>query len=198
MHLLIDGYNLIYAASIAVSSAKGRGLERSRLALLNFIAETLIESECPGTTVVFDAAGAPPGLPASFEHRALRVRFAKGYPNADELIEEIIREHSSPRRLTVVSSDHRIQRAAKRRRATAVDSEIWYQDALRRRSARGKPKAEHDNMPRGEPSPDEVAYWLALFDDSAKPDANAPKRENASDSIFPPGYGEDLESQTDD
>ena len=32
-------------------------------------------------------------------------------------IEELIRKESAPRRLTVVSSDHRVQRAARRRKA---------------------------------------------------------------------------------
>ena len=39
-------------------------------------------------TVVFDAAGAPPGLPSSMTHRDVHVRFAKGYASADELLEE--------------------------------------------------------------------------------------------------------------
>jgi hypothetical protein len=40
----------------------------------------------------------------------------------------LIRKHSSPRALTVVSSDHRLHRAARRRRATPIDSDRWVAD----------------------------------------------------------------------
>ncbi len=75
---------------------------------------------------MFDAADAPPGLPRTLEHRGLTVRFAAKSGSADELIEELIRADSAPRRLMVVSSDHRLQRAARRRKATAIDSDVWY------------------------------------------------------------------------
>ena len=68
------------------------------------------------TTIVFDAKQAPPGLPHQLDHGGITVIFARGYDDADELIEELIASNSTPRRLTVVSSDHRIQRAARRRR----------------------------------------------------------------------------------
>src|SRR4029079_6451653 len=90
MSLLIDCYNLIHAAGIFGSGIGPGGLERSRLALLNFIAESLDPAEVPQTTVVFDAAQAPPGLPRTLEHRGLIVRFAAKQASADELIEELI------------------------------------------------------------------------------------------------------------
>jgi hypothetical protein len=193
MHLLIDGYNLIYAAAISARSNKGRGLERSRLALMNFVAETVDEPKRAGIVIVFDAAGAPPGLPPLVEHRGLQVRFSKGYPSADELLEELIDAESAPRRLIVVSSDHRIQRAARRRRATAIDSDVWYHEALHHRNARGREKPQ-PSEPRGSPTADEVQYWLRCFDDA---DTSEQKPEAGSaDNIFPPGYAEDIEDDT--
>ncbi len=85
--------------------------------MLNFLAESLSAEEIPRTIVVFDAHDAPPGLPGTMDHRGLTVRFAVGYEDADSLIEELIRSDSTPRKLVVVSSDHRLQRAARRRRA---------------------------------------------------------------------------------
>ncbi|HEY5310864.1 MAG TPA: hypothetical protein VIK18_00045, partial [Pirellulales bacterium] len=100
-------------------------------------------------------------------------------------IEELIRQDSAPRRLTVVSSDHRLQRAAHRRKARAVDSDRWYGETVDRR-------AERQLKPPGEPAKPvagsglgELEYWLARFDQ--------PSDEPPDESIFPPGYGEDLE-----
>lgn len=134
MPLLIDGYNLMYAAGIVGAGSGKGGLERSRAALARFVGESLAASERGRAVVVFDAAGAPPGLPSSITLHGVAIRFAKGYRDADELIEELIAADTSPRKLTVVSSDHRIQRAARRRRATAVDSDVWYLGVLRKRN----------------------------------------------------------------
>jgi predicted RNA-binding protein with PIN domain len=189
MHLLIDGYNLLHASGIFGRGKGPGGFERSRVALLNFVAESMDEGERSTVTVVFDAAGAPPGLPSSMTHRDVHVRFAKGYASADDLLEELIRADSVPRKLTVVSSDHRIQRAAHRRRATAVDSDVWFQDAQRRRAQRNlKPRSK--DAPPGAVTADEVEYWLRQFEE--KPDEEKLEGARGADDIFPPGYGEDV------
>ena len=136
MSLLIDGYNLVHVAGILGQGAGPGSLQRSRLALLNFLAESLDPGELPRTTVVFDSHDAPWGLPRKVEHRGITVRFAAQYEEADDLIEELIRADSAPRRLVVVSSDHRLQRAARRRRAKAVDSDVWYAELVRARRQR--------------------------------------------------------------
>ena len=136
MPVLIDGYNLLNATGIVGRGVGPGTLERSRLALLNFLAESLDPGELPHTTVVFDAKNAPPGLPRTLEHRGIKVCFAPKDKTADEMIEELIRADSAPRRLVVVSSDHEIQRAARRRRAQAVQSEAWYAELVRARWSR--------------------------------------------------------------
>lgn len=185
MAILIDGYNLMYAAGIIGRSPARGGLERSRLALLNFVAESAPATELPTTTIVFDSRSAPPGLPRKLTHRGMTVLFATTYESADELIEELIRADHAPRRLTVVSSDHRLQRAARRRRAKAIDSDRWYEDILRQHASRGSPEPVAPLKP-SVPAAGEVEYWLNQFDDEEI-------GEIAGDDIFPPGYGEDLE-----
>ncbi len=164
MPLLIDGYNLLNATGIL---GRGRGpgsLERARQALLNTLVESLPPDEVPRTTVVFDASESPWGVAKQTDHRGITVQFASKDADADTVIEQLIAADSAPKRLTVVSSDHRIQRAAKRRRATAVDSDIWFAQLLRNRAARtaGSPTADLPK-PEGELSPGEVEHWLREF-----------------------------------
>ncbi len=145
MAILIDGYNLLHATGIVGRGIGPGGLERSRLALVNFLAESIDPAELPHTTIVFDARQTT-GLPQVIEHRGVRVRFAVQHDAADDLIEELIRADSAPRRLVVVSSDHRLQRAARRRRAKAIDSDVWYAELVLARRER------HEASPGAAPS----------------------------------------------
>lgn len=222
MPLLIDGYNLLSAVGIIGRGVGPGSLERARLALLNFLAESLDPRDVSRTTVVFDAADPRPGLPRTVSHRGLTVRFASQYEDADALIEELIRADSAPRRLTVVSSDHRLQRAARRRKAHSVDSDVWYAEIVRQRQQRRR--ADPD-VPARPPVPllgEDVEYWIRQFggwsalaklieeesaDESAaaqtSPAEEPPVAETAPDkptadeaaqiaNPFPPGYAEDL------
>lgn len=159
---LIDGYNLMYAAGI-VGRRRGRGgLEHSRAALLDLLAESLPPDEAPRTVVVFDAQRPPPGFPHTMRHRGLIVYFASDHDDADALLEELIARHSAPRQLTVVSSDHRLHRAARRRRARAVDSDVWHEELLRGRNELRR-AARRAGEPVAEPSED-VEFWLREFE----------------------------------
>jgi len=195
MPLLIDGYNLLHEAGILGGGSGPGSLERSRLALLNFLAESLPPQEISQTTVVFDSHDAPWGLPSKVDHRGLSVEFAARYPDADCLIEELIRLHSAPRRLTVVSSDHRIQRAARRRKAKAMDSDVWYKDLVQMRLAR---RQSASTLPERPPAPllaEDVEYWVRQFGGQSELEQWM-KRESAgldTPNPFPPGYAEDLE-----
>ena len=164
MPLLIDGYNLLSAVGILGRGVGPGSLHRARLALLNFLAESLDPQDISRTTVVFDAADPPPGLPRTVDHRGLSVRFSSQYEDADTQIEELIRADSAPRRLTVVSSDHRLQRAARRRKARAVDSDVWYGEIVRQREQRRR-RSTPDVTARP-PVPllqEDVNYWIRQF-----------------------------------
>jgi predicted RNA-binding protein with PIN domain len=188
MALLIDGYNLLNVTSIFGEAGPGTELHRTRLAFLNFLASSFTKRERSATTIVFDAAGAPPGLPQTISHDGMTIHFAQRYSDADELIEELLESHRAPRSLTVVSSDHRVQRAARHRGASFVDSEVWYADLKKRRRKAAADDAT--SKPEISASVDELSYWIAQFGDSATAKPN-------SDEIFPPGYGDDL-IETDD
>ena len=138
MTVIIDGYNLLHASGVFGKERGPRGFEQSRLALLDMLAD-LLGVDAGKTLVVFDAARAPDGLPGRLTHRGIRVWFAREYPDADSLIEELVDDDHAPSSLVVVSSDRRLQVAARRRRAKAVSCEEWLADAranLRRRTHR--------------------------------------------------------------
>jgi uncharacterized protein len=222
MSIIIDGYNLLYMAGILGQGRGPRSLELSRLALLNFLAESLTPRDIAKTIVVFDAKDAPWGAKNTLEHRGIAVQFASRWPDADCLIEELIRLDSAPRRLTVVSSDHRLQRAARHRKAKAVDSDVWYNELVQKRLARRKTQTAAPERPAVPLLAEDVAYWVRQFggqseleqwisqEMSGGESAPQPQEEDAiekpqkedalkdnqtldSQNPFPPGYAEDLE-----
>jgi predicted RNA-binding protein with PIN domain len=192
MSLLIDGYNLLHATGIIGRGIGPGGLERSRMALLGFLAASIEPDELPRTTVVFDAQDAPRGLPRTIRHRGLTVRFAAQRQSADELIEELILADSAPRRMVVVSSDRRIQRAARRRRAKAVASDLWYAEVIRRRRLRMEQASESPDRPPVPLLEEDVNYWIRQF---GLEDQSEQKSASEADiyNPFPEGYGRELE-----
>jgi hypothetical protein len=163
MALIIDGYNLLHASGILPRGIGPGTLERARAALLNFLVESLDTAELAKAVVVFDARAAPQGRPRLVTHRGLRVHFAPNPGDADALIEQLILDNHSPRQLIVVSSDHRLQRAAKRRRAHAIDSDRWYAEVVQRRASRQQRGDDEPAKPAGPLSDYEVARWLGQF-----------------------------------
>ena len=207
MRLLIDGYNLLHATDVFGQGKLAGTLQGSREALLGRLAELLSAGERRATTIVFDAAGAPPGLPKQVHFDHLTVRYAREYADADALLEEIIELHRAPRGLTVVSSDHRVQRAARRRGAVYVDSDLWYRELVARRP--------QNKTTDGKPTPGgSVTFWVGEFESDEmeqletelrrttsprlKPKTTKrqrhapPTAEGEFENPFPPGYGEDL------
>lgn len=208
MPLLIDGYNLLHVTGIFGRGSGPGGFQRSREALLRFLAASIEEKHRKLTTIVFDATQAPPGLPRTVVHDEMTVRYATGYADADTLIEEIIEDFNAPRTLLVVSSDHRIQRAARRRRAAYIDSDQWYHELWqKRKQAHNRQQRQLPEKPQGKLSEPEIDYWLQEFGDQEFDDiiAPAPHNKPAKDpdstpqsqdpkieNPFPPGYADDL------
>lgn len=158
MGILVDGYNLLNATGVE-GIGGGTELERARRGLLTALAGALSEVEVSATTVVFDAQGAPPGLPREERFRGITVLYARGYAEADDLLEELIAADHAPRQLLVVSSDHRLHRAARRRRATPIDSDVWFAQLQVRDGSAGAALASQ----KPAPTPELTDSWLAEF-----------------------------------
>ncbi|QGJ69639.1 Hypothetical protein PBC10988_13210 [Planctomycetales bacterium 10988] len=174
--LLIDGYNLIHAAGLLGRGLGPGGLERARRSLLNQIANTLSQAERPRTAIVFDANDGPSDQPSRSRFREMWIYFAVQVPDADTLIEELIRANSAPKRLSVVSSDHRIQTAAKRRKSQFFDSEIWFQQQQNRQTRSGNPTKRKTFKPSHPPPEEEVAFWMKQFQDQGLFDKKRDKK----------------------
>jgi len=183
MRTLIDGYNLMFAGGLLGRRLGPDGFRKVRHRFLNDLAATLNPVEAHLTTVVFDAKSAPPDVPSATRHKGLTVLFAVDVETADDRIEALIAHHSSPKTLTVVSSDHRIQKAATRRKAKVVSADDYWtrMDTLKER----KPRAPEPEEPSraGSLSPRESAYWLEEFRDVAESDEA--REAFARDPIFP-------------
>ncbi|MFM8325814.1 MAG: NYN domain-containing protein, partial [Pirellulaceae bacterium] len=107
MELLIDGYNLLHQ-SPSMTVDRGPGwTQRARSRLLHWLAHYLPAPVQAQTLVVFDAPKRPSRLdldpdgsqPAGnlrTDGSAIVVRFAIGYPEADQLLIELIAKHSHP------------------------------------------------------------------------------------------------------
>lgn len=165
--LIVDGYNLLHAVGLARVNYAPGDLERQRQRLLAMIAGGLSTEERQRCTVVFDAIEAPSGADREFEHDGIAVLFAKPGHEADELIEELVARHPAARNLIVVSSDHRLQRAARVRRAGCLDCEA-FAARLSRRSAGSTHSVDAPSSKAPTPSSPTVsnadmAHWLREF-----------------------------------
>ncbi|MEQ8791541.1 MAG: NYN domain-containing protein [Pirellulaceae bacterium] len=174
MSLLIDGYNLLHASGVLPRGAGAGTLERARGALLEFLVSALDPQELRQTTIVFDAKDAPKGVPDAYDYQGLSIRFARDYRDADVLLIELIRLDHAPRKLVVVSSDHQVQRAARRRRAKAVDSDVWCSALIRQGRRFELPGEQPETKPAAPLPQSEVQRWMREFGDV---DMRLPEKE---------------------
>lgn len=162
---LIDGYNLIHAMT-TLGKRLGPGvLQKARLQLLGLLHHSFGE-QASNVTVVFDAAGATPGCTPEHDFHGLKIRFALKGRQADDVIEDLIQHAAAPKQLTVVSNDHRLQQAARRRKAKVMSCEEFF-DWLGRLRRQQKPKTV-DSEKKDSESPAETTRWLKEFGDLDK------------------------------
>jgi predicted RNA-binding protein with PIN domain len=164
MTYLIDGYNLLHAIGVLHGQVGPHELEKARLRLLGLLHGAL-GPRSPDATVVFDAAHAPPGAAPALDYQGIHVIFAVGREQADDLIEELIERSSDPRHLHVVSDDHRLQRAARRRQCVAVGCLDYFEALQQPRRTRPTTSATDKETNR---SSADTEQWLRTFADLAE------------------------------
>jgi predicted RNA-binding protein with PIN domain len=163
MLYLIDGYNLLHATGVLSKPVGPHGLERARGRLLGLLHGTYKE-ESNSVTVVFDARDVPGDLPAEMEYHGIHIAFAVEHKEADDLMELLIRKASAPKNLTVVSDDHRIQKAARRRHCVVRGCQDYLEELDRLRHERKIKPPEAPSKVTGL-SAAETEHWLREFAD---------------------------------
>ncbi len=181
---LIDGYNLLFTAGFEGRSRQRGWLEQARQRLLKYLETHLPTDQHARTMVVFDVSvdvlkarqrelNDPRPAKASKSSGTaadggIQVAFAFNYDEADDMLEEMIRKHATPKSLTVVSSDHRIRKCALARKAISIDSDTF----LNRLEQPAKPPI---SPPQAEAlrdtqilSESEVWEWLREFGEDAE------------------------------
>lgn len=168
MRLLIDGYNLMFQSVVVNSKKDGKNALRiARGRLMEQLIALLEPEERNQTTIVFDANNAPPGLPERLSQQGIQLIFARDWASADELIQFEIRKHPTPKRLTVVSSDHAIHKKAIARGARVLDSDHWLEERQQLLSDRMEQSQNPEPSPLEEKqrrlSEQERDQWLRDF-----------------------------------
>lgn len=140
------------------SPVKEGDLQRARASLLQMLSESLGDKG-KYCTVVFDATRASSRAPGDYVHHGIEVRFTKRREEADDLIAWLIKQCTTPKQLTVISSDHRLVEATNRKRATSVRADDFL-DWLERQKPGGTTSPSTRQV-----SAAERADWLKTFAD---------------------------------
>lgn len=153
--VIIDGHNLLHTIR-----KKGEDLQAiSDVQLCRIIGRFLKLTSKKGE-IIFDGTG--PRDKSGFDNISnLEVFFAGRATDADTVIEHKIRINTAPKRLTVVSSDRRLRKAAQARKATALKSEAFWAD-LQKQLSRKRPAKEPAAKRHGL-SESETKLWLKFF-----------------------------------
>ena len=155
MPFLIDGYNLLWSVH-----KTGEDLEPVSDIQLCYIVGRYLKLVGESGQIVFDGTG-PPDKTGFDNIGSLEVFFSGRSTEADEVIENKIKSNTAPVRLTVVSSDRRLRKAARAKKATAVKSETFWHNILRQLN---KKKTDTEPMEkRSGITTGETKQWLKFF-----------------------------------
>lgn len=162
MRYLIDGYNLLFALGMLTKQVGPAGVEPARRRLLEFLHERLGDT-AGRVAVVFDAARAPRHTPAEEHHRGIHIYYALD-DEADDLIEELIRNEQLPQGLSVVSDDRRLRDAARRGGCVVLRCLDFVEQIAFPVTPPAVPDGGGSAKPNL-PSPQETEEWLREFGD---------------------------------
>jgi predicted RNA-binding protein with PIN domain len=110
--------------------------------------------------IIFDGTGPPDK--SGFENiSSVEVFFSGIGTDTDTVIEEKIRVNTAPKRLSIVSSDRRLRKAAQARKATAVKSDVFWNNVQKQLSQKERKKEPAEK--RLGLSESETEQWLQYF-----------------------------------
>lgn len=153
--IIIDGNNLLHAI-IKLEEDSGAISDVGLCRILSrYFALTAEKGE-----IIFDGTG-PPDKSRFDNISNLEISFAGLGTDTDTVIEDKITASTSPKRLTIVSSDRRLRSAARTRRATSIKSDVFWNDVqkqLSRKRPVKEPKEKRQGLNEGE-----TEQWLEFF-----------------------------------
>ena len=155
MPYLVDGNNLAHALGLSIGGLADRE------ACTRMVA-SFCRSQGARATVVFDGQ-APDGAKTVTETHRVRILFSGGR-SADEVILRLVSDSSTPRDLTVVTSDKSLGDKARHRGASVERAHEF----SRRLDRRGTKDPRPPEKPSARETPDEIDAWLAVFDPGRK------------------------------
>jgi len=155
MPFIIDGYNLLH--EIDKTNREDEPISDIALCLL---VNRYLRAAGEKGQIIFDGTG-PPQKTAFDYITNLEVVFAGSGSDADTVIEDKITASTAPKRLTVVSSDRRLIRAARLRKAGTIKSDTFWDDVqkqMRRKKKFKEPQQKRDGLTESE-----TRQWLEFF-----------------------------------
>ena len=157
MPVIIDGHNLLY--SIQKTPEEFESVTAVRLCR---IVGMYLKVTSENGEIIFDGTG-PPDKSGFDNISNLEVVFCGFGSDADTVIEDKIRASSAPKRLTVVSSDRRVAKAARARKVVSVKSEVFWDKLQKRLSQKRKKGLQEPAAKRRGLSESETEQWLKFF-----------------------------------
>jgi len=127
VRFLIDGYNLMHAAGMAVPDHSGsKAMESARKRFLDWMADSPAIRKAttpPRIRIIFDAQNSHKDH-GTHSYRGLATTFSFG-ETADDRIETIVSREPQPEKLQVVSNDHRLKLAARKAKCVPMSCEAF-------------------------------------------------------------------------
>lgn len=155
MPYLIDGHNLIPKLGLNLEDPDDEMQLINRLQIFCRLRQTQVE-------IYFD--GGIPGQPARRKFGSVQAHFVRKGNIADAAIEtRLVKLGRAARNWSVVSSDQRVQAAARE-----VHAQVLSSDQFARQVAEARTEQSVQNKTDASLSPEDVSEWMELFKDKRK------------------------------
>ena len=152
--IIIDGHNLLHSIRKMEEDSQLNDVQ------LCLIVGRFLKLVGEKGEIIFDGTG--PRDKSGFDNISnLEVFFAGQGSDTDTVIEDKIKASTAPKRLTIVSSDRRLRRAAQTRKATVIKSEDFWNN-VQKRFRRKKTPTEPPEKRLGL-TESETQQWLKFF-----------------------------------
>ena len=170
MQIIFDGYNVIHAKNFP--GRKRRSLEEQRDYLIHLVRQYAARKRV-NCIIVFDSKY--PYSRQQKHYQRVQVRFSPAHMEADQIIQEMIRQSKNPQMLLIISSDREIQHTAQIHGARILSSEAFLEEELAPQSfTHPESEIEEDSKPDTPMSEQEIQEWLRLFSEGEENEDTTP------------------------